>query len=128
MRTVFLLGVVVAVVAGCGSEGTGGRPAGGAPASADPLSIEEALASDLDEPLLVEGGLLATDEAVRLCSALAESYPPQCAGPSLVVRGLDLAEVDGLKTHGGVSWTEKPIRLLGRVGNGVLTISDTARA
>ena len=75
---------------------------------------------------MVAGYLVATGDEVRLCSALAESYPPQCAGASLVVEGLDLAGVGGLKSEGGVSWTYARFSVLGDVADGVLTVSKTS--
>jgi hypothetical protein len=73
--------------------------------------------------LLVNGNLLADGEEVRLCYALAESFPPQCGGPSLLVEGIKLEEVDGLITEGDVSWTDRPIQLRGIVQDETLTIS-----
>jgi hypothetical protein len=101
---------------------------GGDDGSADDtaVSIDEALASGSDESLLVNGNLLAQGGDVRLCSALAESFPPQCGGASLVVEGLVLEEVDGLVTEGDVSWTDRPIQLLGVVSEGMLTVSENA--
>ena len=75
----------------------------------------------------MRGAVVATREEVRLCSALAESYPPQCGGPSLKVEGLDLSTVEGLKSHAGVRWTETEIKLLGHVRNGVLTIAANSQ-
>lgn len=92
-----------------------------------PVSIDDAIESGSAEPLLVDGNLLAQGGKVRLCSALAESFPPQCGGASLVVEGLALEEVDGLITEGDVSWTDRPIRLLGVVSDGTLTVSENAR-
>ena len=91
------------------------------------ISIDDALASDSDEPLLVSGNLLAALDEVRLCDALAESFPPQCGGESLVVFGLDLATVDDLATEGDVSWTDRPIELRGVVSDGTLTVSVNAQ-
>jgi hypothetical protein len=90
------------------------------------ISIEEALAAGSGETLLVSGNLLADGEEVRLCSALAESFPPQCGGPQMRVEGLTLAEVDGLMTEGAVSWTDRPIQLLGEVEGDSLIVSTTA--
>jgi hypothetical protein len=138
MRTLALLAalLVSAGLAGCGGDADPADDA--APASTVPqtsglgagpgISIDEALASDSDEMLLVNGNLLAQSGEVRLCSALAESFPPQCGGPSLVVDGLKLEEVDGLVTEGDVAWTDRPIQLLGVVADGTLTVSENARA
>jgi len=90
------------------------------------ISIDQALGSDSDYPLLVNGNLLAQGGDVRLCSALAESFPPQCGGSSVVVKGLKLEEVDGLVSEGDVSWTDRPIQLLGVVSDGTLTVSENA--
>jgi hypothetical protein len=137
MRTLALISVLAAsaALAGCGG---GDPPAADLPTRTVPqtsglgagpgISIDEALASDSDEMLLVNGNLLAEDGEVRLCSALAESFPPQCGGASLVVEGLKLEEVDGLLTEGDVSWTDRSIQLLGVVADGTLTVSENARA
>ena len=76
---------------------------GGASSAVGPgITIAQALDSDLDEPLLVNGFLVASGEEVLLCEALAESFPPQCGGDSLLVEGLDLASIDGLQDEGEV--------------------------
>ena len=42
------------------------------------------------------------------------------------MEGLKLEEVDGLITEGNVSWTDRPIQLLGVVDGETLTVSDNA--
>lgn len=138
MRTLALIATLAAAaaLAGCGGDdapaddaGRGGTVPQTSGLGAGPgISIDEALASDSDEMLLVSGNLLAQGGDVRLCSALAESFPPQCGGPSLIVDGLKLEEVDGLLTEGDVAWTDRPIQLLGIVADGTLTVSENARA
>ena len=61
--------------------------------------------------------------------ALAESYPPQCGGASLVVEGLELASVESLTTpaepeYAHTSWTNAPVELYGVVADGVLAVSE----
>lgn len=137
MRTISLFAtlLVAAGLAGCGGD-DGTDDAAGDPGSvpqtsglgAGPgISIEEALARDSDEMLLVNGNLLAQGDDVRLCSALAESFPPQCGGASLRVEGLKLAEVDGLITEGDVSWTDRPVQLLGIVEDETLTVGENVQ-
>jgi hypothetical protein len=118
--------IVLAFVLAAGLAACGGDDS---PADNDGavVSIDDALASDSDEPLVVTGNLLAQRDDVRLCSALAESFPPQCGGCSLVVEGLALEKVDGLVTEGDVSWTDRPIELRGVVSDGTLTVSENAR-
>jgi hypothetical protein len=137
MRTLALITMLLAaaVLVGCGGEDrptsdpTTPTPTQSTGLAAGPgVSIQEAIDSDLDGALLVNGNLLAQGGEVRLCSALAESFPPQCGGASLVVEGLKLEEVDGLITEGEVSWTDRPIQLLGVVEDGALTVSENARA
>jgi hypothetical protein len=137
MRTLALIATLTAAaaLAACGGEdtpvgdpGTGTVPRSSGLGAGPGISIDDALASDSDEMLLVNGNLLAQGGEVRLCSALAESFPPQCGGASLVVEGLKLEEVDGLITESDVSWTDRPIQLLGVVGDGTLNVSENATA
>jgi hypothetical protein len=125
--------LAAAALAGCGgdesSDDAGGSsvPQTSGIAAGPAVSIHDALAADSDEPLLVSGNLLALGDEIRLCSALAESFPPQCGGASLHVDGLEVAEVDGLITEGDVSWTDRPIELLGVVENDTLTVSENVQ-
>jgi hypothetical protein len=123
MKTLIFIAALLAAtaLAACGGDGDGSADDAGTA-----ISIDDALTSDSDDPLLVSGNLLAEGGEVRLCSALAESFPPQCGGASLAVEGLDLADVDGLVTEGNVSWTDRPIQLLGVVSDGTLTVSENA--
>ncbi len=91
------------------------------------ISIGEALASDLQGPLLINGHLHAQDGQVRLCELLAESFPAQCGGRALMVEGLDLTTMDGLTTEGSVTWSDQPVQLLGTVEGEVLTVTVTVR-
>ncbi|MGH3041245.1 MAG: hypothetical protein ACRDNG_05835 [Gaiellaceae bacterium] len=130
--TLFATLLVAAALAGCGDQDED-EPAGAGTsvpqtsgiAAGPAISIDDALAADSDEPLLVTGNLLAQGDEIRLCSALAESFPPQCGGASLHVVGLDLAEVDGLITEGDVSWTDRPTELLGVAENDTQGKDDT---
>jgi hypothetical protein len=124
MRTLAVIAALLVAVlpVACGGDDD---DAGGTGTTA--ISIDEALASDSTEPLLVSGNLLAVGDEVKLCYALAESFPPQCGGASLVVDGLDLATVEGLMTEGDVSWTDQPIELRGVVSDETLTVSENAQ-
>lgn len=129
MKTFTLLAALLAAVAlaACGGDDDSAAGDDVSPAPTVPvgpgISIEEALETDSDEPQLVNGNLLITDGQARLCSALAESFPPQCGGASLLITGLDLARVDGLIVEGDVMWTDRPIQLAGVVSDGILTVS-----
>ena len=118
--------IASAVAAACGDndDDLGSEPISGVGPG---ISIAEALTSNLDGPLLVNGLLHARNDDVHLCETLAESFPPQCAGRSLVVQGLDLTTVDGLTSEGSVTWSDQPVQVLGTVEGEVLTVGGTVR-
>jgi hypothetical protein len=119
MRTISLLAALLASVAllGCGDEeGAGSGPV-------------EFLVEDVgghEGPAAVTGSLLANGDDVRLCAALAESFPPQCGGDSITVVGLDLGTLDGLTTEGDVTWSDLPITVEGVLADGSLTVDENA--
>lgn len=125
LLAVAILGVACTspVVGPAGPPSSAGPPAQG---MGPGLSVADALRSTLDQPLLVNGMLHVQRGEVRLCTALLESYPPQCGVPSIVVRGLNLTHVAGLTENQGIQWTSRPIQLLGRVKNGILEVSPGA--
>lgn len=87
----------------------------GATASGPGITVADALEQiGGDQPLLVNGSLFVdADGGALLCEAIAESFPPQCGGLRLEVRGLD---PDGqvLEEAEGVRWAES-VQLLGRI-------------
>ena len=80
------------------------------------MSVAQALGHQATDDLVTVTGALfvAADGTVRLCDAIAESFPPQCGGDRIVVEGLDLATIGNLQTEGDVSWAEG-VTLLGSV-------------
>jgi hypothetical protein len=133
MKLLLPLLIVLALgVASCGSDEAGEpaapRPSDVAGIAAGPgISIDEAIAFESDEPLLVNGNIWAEGDNVYFCDAVAESYPPQCAGVRLEVVGIKLAEVDGLQRVGDIAWSERT-QLLGVVADGKITVSENAMA
>jgi hypothetical protein len=125
VAVVVLAALLGASLAACG----GSDPAGGdgPPAVQEPRSVQAALDGEPGS-MTVEGFLVAPDgEPIRLCSALAESYPPQCGEPSLVVEGLDLDSVAGLvraeePDYAHTAWTDATVALSGDVADGVLRV------
>jgi hypothetical protein len=127
----FLLAVAF-VAAACGSDdatepATQPPPASAGIAAGPGISIDEAIAFGSAEPVLVNGWIRSEGGEIRFCDAMAESYPPQCVGTSLVVEGVKLEEVDGLSRVGDVAWTEQT-QLLGVVADGKITVSENAMA
>ena len=132
MRAAVLLLALLALAA-CGGGFDDDQPAAQEPVPADGgLTVEEALASETREPVLVRGHYVArAHEPARLCSALAESFPPQCGGPSLRIETdeLDENELEGLRRtpDGAVAWTEREVQLIGLVRDGALVIEAPHR-
>jgi hypothetical protein len=115
MKTLALLPMAfVLALTGCGGDG-------------GPLTPAEA--RDASGEVTVEGALIATEgEPVRLCSAILESYPPQCGQPSIEVRGLDLDALELSSTRPGedvaaARWSDRPIQVTGTIEDGVLVVA-----
>jgi hypothetical protein len=90
------------------------------------FTLEEALASDGDGPILVTGLLIDAGDGWRLCAAVAESFPPQCGGASVTVEELDPADHD-LQDAGGVRWSESAT-LFGELDGTTFTVRGPASA
>jgi hypothetical protein len=92
--------------------GTGGAPvlviADGDGDPGTGLSVAQALTHQATDDLVTVSGILFVDHdgTVRLCDAIAESFPPQCGADRIVVEGLDLETIANLQTEGDVSWAE----------------------
>ena len=114
-----LLALVILALTACG----GGDKESG------PMSIEDAIRAD-GQTVVVEGGIVAMDGGpVQLCSALLESYPPQCGKPALELQGLDLDSLELATSEGdpsvaGARWSDRPVRVRGTVADGVLTVES----
>ena len=84
------------------------------PADGPALQVGQALSSG-DGPVRVTGALfIGADGRMLLCSAIAESFPPQCGGDRLEVVGLDTATVPDLQDANGVRWADS-VELSGTV-------------
>jgi hypothetical protein len=137
MKRLNSLTLVIVLLAACAAQGdpddptdgddtppasspTGGAPvlviAGGAPGDAPGLTVAEAFThGPTDDLVTVTGALFVdADGTVRLCDAIAESFPPQCGGDRIVVQGLDLDNIDDIQEENDVRWAES-ITLFGSV-------------
>ena len=124
MRSTAFILVALLVLAGCAAQAPGTSSGGdftlvivdGDPGDAPAISVAEALGhGPTDDIVAVSGALFVdADGTVRLCDAIAESFPPQCGGERIVVEGLDLESVAGLQEANGVRWAEA-VTLLGSV-------------
>ena len=88
-------GPVLVIADGGGDPGTG-------------LSVAQALTHQATDDLVTVSGALFVDPdgTVRLCDAIAESFPPQCGADRILVEGLELETIANLQTEGDVSWAE----------------------
>ena len=104
---------------------TGRLSAGVLTASQPPEVVDQASGSPADgeTEIVFEGFLIHRDETTRLCASLLESFPPQCGRPDVQVENLALDEVTGLQTAEGVTWSDNPVRLTGRLTAGVFTVT-----
>jgi hypothetical protein len=84
-----------------------GNRGGGEPG----LTVSQALGHRAtDDLVFVSGALFVNaDGTMLLCEAIAESFPPQCGGARLEVRGLDLRTIENLQAAGAVRWVEQVV-------------------
>ncbi|MDX2466230.1 MAG: hypothetical protein QNL12_02860 [Acidimicrobiia bacterium] len=86
-----------------------------------PLNVGQVL--DASGPAMVSGFLVKTDGAIRLCEALAESFPPQCGGASITLSSLDQIDPDELQNEGSVTWTDFEVLVSGELLDGTLVVT-----
>ncbi len=117
------------LLAACGTSGaTPGASSGSSDGTGDPvlviaeggvdgtgMRVGEALGHQATDDLVTVTGALFVDPdgTVRLCDAMAESFPPQCAGDRIAVRGLALDALQ-LQEANGVRWMDS-VSLFGSV-------------
>jgi hypothetical protein len=89
------------------------------------ITVSQAIDGDDDEPVIVKGYLFFdADGVVTIADSILESYPPQPGGATLVVEGLDLTAVEGLRSDQGRSWTDDTVQLVGTVEGGKLIVDS----
>ena len=91
------------------------------PDDEDAISVTEFLAAGPRDPVPVRGLLFDDGSGLRLCDALAESFPPQCPGDFVLIAN----PADGLAdftVEQGVRWTDRPVVVIGRYSEGELVV------
>lgn len=83
------------------------------------VPVATVVATPIDGGFAIEGFYLADDGGVRLCEALAESFPPQCGGASIPFDNSAGADLGTLSVEQGVTWSDQPVLVVGRVVDGV---------
>ena len=127
MKRLTSLTLLIVLLAACAAQDaphasspSGGTPvlviADGGPGDGPGLTVAEALThGPTDDLVTVTGALFVdADGTVRLCDAIAESFPPQCGGDRIMVEGLDLDDIDDIQEENDVRWSES-ITLFGSV-------------
>ena len=92
----------------------------------DALSIADALLYEGSEPVATVGFVVRTSESSRICDALAESYPPQCAGESIEITNPDATDAIPLIEEGNVQWSPERVTVIGTVTSEGITIDPTS--
>jgi hypothetical protein len=77
--------------------------------------LADAVATGIEGPFLVQGFYYADAAGERLCSTLAESFPPQCGEPSLALDNAAGADLGELSTEDDVRWSPATITLEGEI-------------
>ena len=118
-RTVILITVIATLFAACGDD-----ESDDAASAAEPVSVADALA--VEGEIVVTGSLFVLDDGrVVLADLVAESFPPQPAGATIPVQGLDLDALDLEEAPAGselatTKWSAEPITLTGSMVSGTL--------
>ncbi len=86
------------------------------------LSVTEALTTNAEGVIAVQGFVFIDADGARLCDALAESFPPQCGGDTLPMASLDGVDPNLLQESQGIRWTDVPVTLFGEIVDGVLVV------
>ena len=116
-RTFLVVTLIAMVLAACGDDESNDT-------AAESVNIPDAL--ETKGEVVVTGYLFVLDDGrVVLAEMIAESFPPQPGGATIIVEGLDLADLaleqapedSELAT---TQWSDEPITLTGSMVSGVL--------
>lgn len=85
--------------------------------------MSELLDLQFKQEVRLTGMVITSQGATLVCEALAESFPPQCAGRWIVVTNPSAIDAQ-LTSEGDVSWSEKPVVLMGLLVDGRFALSS----
>ncbi len=88
------------------------------------LDIPAAIAYDGEEVVAVRGYFVSLDGEARLCELLAESFPPQCGGASVVITNPGSLPYGDFRQQGGTRWSEAYISVIGHIVGAELTVAS----
>lgn len=79
------------------------------------LPIATVVNTPIDGGFVISGFYFDDGTGVRLCEALAESFPPQCGGASIPFDNTAGADLGVLSIEQGVTWSDQPVLVEGEV-------------
>jgi hypothetical protein len=85
-----------------------------------PAPIQPSAAADASGQVAVEGFIVAVGGEIKLCEALAESFPPQCGEGFVTVTSLDQVDPEDIQSSGDVRWTDYTVMIFGEMVDGTL--------
>ncbi|MBK5269082.1 MAG: hypothetical protein JJE47_16800 [Acidimicrobiia bacterium] len=88
------------------------------------LSVSDALSGGVSGVLAVQGFIVDDGTGAKLCEALAESFPPQCAGASMPISGYETAITTPFINEQNVMWTDQTVSLFGEIVDGTFVVSS----
>jgi len=96
-------------------------PDSGEPPAPPPPGVPVATVAStpIDGGFVISGFYFDDGTGVRLCEALAESFPPQCGGASIAFDNTAGADLGVLSIEQGVTWSDQPVLVEGSVVDGV---------
>lgn len=108
-------------LAGCGGDDSSSMgspttsPSSGAALPGGGLSVAEAIATDAEPPLAVNGWVVRTGDGPRICSSYVPNADESCGQPSLALEG-DVTQGTGER-----------VSLLGSVDGDTFVVSSTVQ-
>jgi hypothetical protein len=119
VRRALLVSLLV-LAAGCGGSGGG---------SSSVRMVDPGTAIGLNGDRVVVRGYFSREPHAtfaRMCSVLAESYPPTCSNPALPVSNLSKQREQALQLtrdpETGARWSQGEVELRGRIDEGTLVV------
>ena len=85
-----------------------------------PAAIPPGDAANASGPVAVAGFIVAVGDEIKICEALAESFPPQCGDGFVTVTSLDQVDPDDIQSSGDVRWTDYTVTIFGEMVDGTL--------
>lgn len=89
------------------------------------LAVSQVLETQIDGGFAIRGYFYDDGTGPRLCESLAESFPPQCAGPAIQLDLNGNQPPEGVSSEQGISWTDTEVEIIGQVVDGAF-VADPA--